>query len=137
MRKTLSLLALLCAPSWADPAVQQADAELNRLIQQGDASAAAPFYAADFVLTTGAGTPKDRARILGEIASPTLKLTRNHTEQVQVRVLGDTAVLTGVLHQAGEWQGKTFDQRVRVTDTWVRQQGRWVLLAGHASLIPS
>lgn len=128
-------LPLLLGSAQADPAVAEADAQLNRLIMAGDSQAAAPFYAPDFVLTASNGSQKDRARMLLEIGTPALHFQRNHTEQVQVRVLGDTAVLTGVLHQIGSWQGKSFDYRFNVTDTWVRQGGRWVLLAGHASLI--
>jgi hypothetical protein len=48
----------------------------------------------------------------------------------------DTAVLTGILHQRGTYDGKPFDVRLRVTDTWVRVGGEWKILAGHASVIP-
>lgn len=137
-RRLISLSLLLALGSaQADPAVAEADAELNRLIMTGDAQAIAPYYAENFVLTASNGSQKDRTRMLAEVGSPALRFSRNLTEQVQVRVLGDTAVLTGVLHQIGSWQGHPFDFRFRVTDTWVRQGGRWVLLAGHASLIKS
>ena len=133
MKLSALLLALFgSAAAAADPAVIAADAQLNQLIQQGAVDAAAAYYAPEFILTTGSGAPKDRARMLLEIGSPSLRLSRNVTEQVQVRVLGDTAVLTGVLHQIGAWQGQAFDVRLQVTDTWVRQGGRWLLLAGHA-----
>lgn len=134
---SLSLAARAVQAEPADPAVAEADAQLNRLIMAGDAQAIEPFYATEFVLTASDGSRKDRARMLSEVASPALHFSRNQTEQVQVRVLGNTAVLTGVLHQTGSWQGKPFDYRFLVTDTWVRQGDRWVLLAGHASLIPS
>ena len=139
MSTFLSLLSLTLATgaAQADPAVAEADAQLNRLIMAGDAQAIAPYYAADFVLTASNGSRKDRTRMLMEVGSPALRFSRNQTDQVQVRVLGDTAVLTGVLHQIGSWQGKPFDYRFLVTDTWVRQGARWVLLAGHASLIPA
>jgi ketosteroid isomerase-like protein len=59
----------------------------------------------------------------------------NETSDVVVRVREDTAVLTGVLHQRGTFDGWPFDVRLRVTDTWVRTRGQWRILAGHASVL--
>lgn len=125
---------LLLAAENAETLVARADSELNKLIQSKNVHAAAPFYAKDFVLQAGGGARKDKTQMLFEIGSPDLHLNRNETLEVHVRILGATAVLTGLLHQAGSWQGKNFDSRLRVTDTWVLQGERWVLLAGHASL---
>lgn len=121
--------------SLKDDEVAQADSRLNDFIRAGDAQSAADLYALQFVLTSGSGARKDRARMLMEIGSPELRLTRNETEDVQIHREGCAAVLTGVLHQVGSWQGRAFDVRLRVTDTWVFSRGRWVLLAGHASVI--
>jgi len=126
--------SILMAAQDAATLVARADADLNSLIQAKNVNEAAPFYAQDFVLQAGGGARKDKTRMLFEIGAPELHLSRNETVDVEVRILGDTAVLTGLLHQAGSWQGKNFDSRMRVTDTWVRQGDRWILLAGHASL---
>jgi ketosteroid isomerase-like protein len=115
--------------------VKEADETLNKLILKNDASSAATFYFDDFVLTTGAGKQKTKAEILSEIASTELKLSANITDNVVVRVVGHTAVLTGILHQQGSYKEKSFDVMLRVTDTWVKTETGWKILAGHASLI--
>lgn len=49
-------------------------------------------------------------------------------EDAEVVIVGNTAVLTAVA--VDEVAGGTF--RMRLTLTWVRRSGEWLLLAGHA-----
>lgn len=141
--KILTLLALilmvpvaLSQDRAAETQVVQADVQLNEAIKQNEAAKAAAFYADDFVLTTSAGKQKLKSDLLGEIGSPDLKLEINETENVKVRVLSSTAVLTGRLHQKGVYKGQAFDVFVLVTDTWVKTATGWKLFAGHATLLP-
>jgi hypothetical protein len=117
----------------ASLAVQRRDRELNALIIEHNANAAKDYYDSKFVLTTSAGTEKSKADMLREIAMPGLTIEVNETTDVLVRIRASTAVLTGVLHQRGELNGKKFDVRLRVTDTWHLRNGKWILLAGHAT----
>ncbi|HKQ12831.1 MAG TPA: nuclear transport factor 2 family protein [Steroidobacteraceae bacterium] len=138
---TLLSLILSATPALSqelDPATQviQADVQLNASIKNNEAAKAAAFYAEDFILTTSAGKTKSKSDLLAEIGSPELKLEVNETENVKVRVLNATAVLTGKLHQQGSYQGRAFDVFVLVTDTWVKTDSGWKLLAGHATLLP-
>jgi ketosteroid isomerase-like protein len=115
--------------------VKHADENLNKLILKNDASSAVIFYMDDFVLTTSAGKQKSKTDILTEIGSTDLKLSANITENVEVRIAGQTAVLTGTLHQQGSYKEKSFDVMLRVTDTWVKTETGWKILAGHASFV--
>ena len=112
--------------------VQDADARLNRLIMQNQAAEAAPLYLDDFLLITSNGKTVTKTQIVEQIVSPELKLEVNETSEVRVRVHGTTAVLTGILQQKGSWQGKPFDVKLRVTDTWVKTDDGWRLLSGQA-----
>jgi hypothetical protein len=116
--------------------VKLVDAQLNILISKNASTAAAPFYAESFLLTTSSGKVKLKADLIKEIGSPDLSLAINETTEVNVRVLGSTAVLTGVLHQKGSYKGTNFDVKLLVTDTWVHTETGWKLLAGHASSFP-
>ena len=116
--------------------VVQADVQLNESIKHNEAAKAAAFYAEDFILTTSSGKTKVKGDLLGEIGSPDLKLEVNETENAKVRVLNATAVLTGKLHQKGSYKGQPFDVFLLVTDTWVKTDSGWKLLAGHATVLP-
>ena len=141
--KFIALLAFILAAPAALPQdrnqeaqVVQADVRLNELIKQNEAAKAAAFYAEDFILTTSSGKSKIKSEMLAQIGSPELKLEVNETDNVRVRVLSSTAVLTGRLHQKGSYRGQTFDLFLLVTDTWVKTEAGWKLLAGHATLLP-
>jgi ketosteroid isomerase-like protein len=116
--------------------VMKADKELNLMIMQHDASKAATFYADEFVLTTSSGNVKLKKDMLADIASANLVLEINETTGVTVRVIENTAVLTGILHQKGIYNNKPFDVKLNVTDTWVKTGKHWKILAGHATLLP-
>jgi ketosteroid isomerase-like protein len=56
-------------------------------------------------------------------------------DEVRVRVYGDAAVATGRQTQQGAFQGHDIAGQFRVTQVFVRQQGRWLLAALHLSPI--
>jgi ketosteroid isomerase-like protein len=74
-----------------------------------------------------------------EIAS--LRTDRTAVESLElsdlnVRVEGDVALVTGVNRIRGrDEQGRPMDRRVRFTDTFVRRDGRWLVLATQGTRI--
>jgi hypothetical protein len=114
----------------------QADKELNDFIKKNEVTKAEAFYAKDFILTTSSGKIKTKSDMLYEIGLSDLRLEVNETENVKIRVLNSTAVLTGKLHQKGNYKGQAFDHFLLVTDTWVKTETGWKLLSGHATLLP-
>lgn len=136
----LLLFSLVAIAAHAEPtlnsesrAVLDRDRELNALIIKRDADTAKQYYDTEFMLTTSSGKMKSKQDMLNDISMPGLTMEVNETTDVFIRVRKDTAVLTGILHQRGILNGKAFDVRLRVTDTWYLTQGKWVILAGHAS----
>jgi ketosteroid isomerase-like protein len=141
MLRTLAGLAAAAAtshcalqPVSAADTVIALDTRLNRSILAHDVASAAALYDDDFLLTVSGGGFKRKADMLADIGNPAVALSVCDTTDVKVRVRGGTAVLTGTLQQAGTVNGRAFDVRLHVTDTWVHVDGRWLLLAGHASL---
>jgi hypothetical protein len=109
---------------------------LDSLIIQHNAKDAHKYYAPSFVLTTSSGKKKSKEDMLQDIGNDKIQWELNQTSQVEVRIIDNTAVLTGLLHQKGKFQGKDFDNQVLVTDTWVLKDSQWLLLSGHATLLP-
>lgn len=109
------------------------DRQLNRAIMAHDVAVASALYDDDFVLTVSGGGTKRKADMLSDIANDQVALVVCETIDVQVRARGTAAVLTGTLLQAGTVRGRPYNVKLRVTDTWVLQDGRWLLLAAHAS----
>jgi ketosteroid isomerase-like protein len=116
--------------------IKKADIELNQLMLRKDSKRAAAYYSEDFILTTHSGSVKYKQDIVTEISSPELTLIVNETSNVEVRIAGSTAILTGTLHQKGSYRGKFFDKKFQITDTWVETPKGWKILAGHSTLRP-
>jgi hypothetical protein len=115
--------------------VIDADTQLNQFIITHNVSAAAGIYLDDFVLTTSSGSSKSKQDMLGEIGLKDLIFEVNKTTDVTIRLYTNTAVLIGTLHQKGTYKNTPFDNKMLVTDTWLYIDGRWKLLAGHATVI--
>jgi ketosteroid isomerase-like protein len=110
--------------------------DLNRAIAQRDARRVSELLSDDWMLVTGSGKVKTKADVLTEIAEPELEFQDNESRDVLVRMWGDTAVLTGVLHQRYRLRGAVQDVTLRYTDTWTRVGDTWRQVSGHASRLP-
>jgi ketosteroid isomerase-like protein len=77
-----------------------------------------------------------KAQELADILSGEMKTEAATIDEARVRVRGDAAVVTGRATLKGVWHGQDFSGSYRVTATWVKEEGRWQLLAEHASRIP-
>ncbi len=78
-----------------------------------------------------------RADDIGEAKKNDPKYEIFENYDMKVRVHGDTAVVTGKTHTKGVSGGKPFDFQFQFTDTFVKDGGRWRLLAGHVSKLPA
>lgn len=64
----------------------------------------------------------------------------NHIEsmtvdEVEARVFGDAAVVTGRTRVGGSQSGGRYDVTLRFTDVFVRRDGQWQAVASHATLL--
>ena len=82
--------------------------------------------------TTHSGDVFDRERYIHANTSGTLRWHGQRLEDVDITVIGDTAVLTAVVVDDVEDAGEPRTNRLRLTQTWSRVGGAWVCLSGHA-----
>ncbi|WP_412068796.1 nuclear transport factor 2 family protein [Rubrivirga sp. IMCC43871] len=116
-------------PADAEAALAAAERAWLDAYDTNDRAAMADALADGFTITFPDGTVQTRDDVIGGLApAPTAAEGPTHyTEGRQIRVLGDTAILTGVYVGAG---GET---RMRYTDTWMWLDGRWHVVASHLS----
>lgn len=107
------------------------EAQVNR-----DSSALARMIGDKFVNTEWDGEVSERGQFLADIADPRFKPSGLTIQNVKVILYGDTAVVTGVYHAKGTYQGKAYDHMGRFTDTWVSvDNDNWQCVASHTSLL--
>ena len=106
------------------------EAQVNR-----DSAALDALVSSRFVNTEWDGEISDKQRFLADIRDPRFKPSQATVQDMKINFFGDTAVVTGVYHTQGTYQGKPYDHIGRFTDTWVLDQGKWQCVASHTSLL--
>ena len=129
-----ALLATVSRASASAADVLSAEVLLNNAILAHDAATAGQYLTGDYTLTLASGKVLDRAALLAMIADRSVTLTTNRSHDEHVRMYGDaTAIVTGIVEEAGTQNGTAFDIQLPFTDTWVLENGTWLQAAGHAS----
>jgi uncharacterized protein (TIGR02246 family) len=141
------LLVASCGTSSARQAppstLSKAEAEVRRLerqwldaYEQNDADAMERIVADDFTITFPNGAMQTKLQIMSMVKSPRRPgqpRMKFYTEGVQSRVYGDTVILLGRVVTEYERDGKPAKEQSRYTDTYVRRNGRWQVVASHLS----
>jgi ketosteroid isomerase-like protein len=116
--------------------IRQLDSERIQAQIGADAVALDRIYADDFIGVGPSGTVRTKPQVLSDFTSGTLKFQSITTDDVQVRIYENTAVETGLSTMIGQDKGKTVPRDTRFTRVWVKQHGRWHLVANHYSVRP-
>lgn len=106
------------------------EAQVNR-----DSAALDALVSSRFVNTEYDGDVSNKQKFLADIKDPLFKPTLANIQDIKMNFFGDTAVVTGIYHTRGTYQGKPFDHVGRFTDTWVFDMGKWQCVASHTSLL--
>ena len=93
------------------------------------------IYADDFIGIGPSGTVRTKPQVLADFTSHELTFQSITTDEVRIRVYGNTAVETGRSTMVGQDKGKVVPRDNRFTRVWVRRQGRWRLVANHYSTL--
>ena len=116
-----------------DQVIRQVDYERIQAQIGADAAALDRIYANDFIGIGPSGTVRTKAQVIADFTSGDLKFQAITTDDVQVRVYGNTAVETGRSTMIGQDKGKAVPHDNRFTRVWIKQQGRWQLVSNHYS----
>jgi ketosteroid isomerase-like protein len=106
------------------------DAQVHR-----DAHALQALIADRFVNTEYDGEVSERDKFLADIKDPEFKPSVMNIRDVKVNVFRDTAVVTGIYHAKGTYASKPYEHTGRFTDTWIFEDGKWLCVASHTSLL--
>jgi ketosteroid isomerase-like protein len=107
------------------------EAQVNR-----DANALARMIGDKFVNTEWDGEVSERGQFLADIADPRFKPIGLTIQNLKVILYNNTAVVTGIYHAKGTYQGKAYDHMGPFTDTWVSvDNDNWQCVASHTSLL--
>jgi len=121
--------------SKAEQEVVKVSDEIIEALGRTDIAALDRIYADDYILTQSFGLTS-KAQLMDLLKSGRVKYTYASNKDFSVRVYGDTAVTTGILTLKGQNPNGDFTSNTRYIGVWVKQQGRWRLVAAQLTDIP-
>ena len=113
--------------------IKQLDHERIQAQIGSDAAALERIYAPDFIGVGPSGTVRTKPQVISDFTSGKLKFKTITTDEVLVRIYGNTALETGLSTMNGQDRGKAVPRDNRFTRVWVKQQGHWRLVLNHYS----
>jgi ketosteroid isomerase-like protein len=105
----------------------------DRAMVTNDADAIGRYMADDWTIIGTDGGMCDKATFLGLVKSGVLTHDVMESEDLSVRVYGDTAVVIARGVSGGKYQGRPFREVERVSCVFVRQHGSWRCVLTHLS----
>jgi ketosteroid isomerase-like protein len=146
-RGLLASVLLLCVAAgvtWVSAATANADVErLTKLSNDWDAAIVAKREAAvagnmaeDFRIIDGYGNVDGKAAFVRDIMDPKLVIDPYTVEDFEVRIYGDTALLSGRTLMTGKHDGKPFTSNYRYIDIYVRKNGVWKIVSVQITALP-
>jgi ketosteroid isomerase-like protein len=137
----MAAISMLSAELWAQSvgpkSVSSDAAEQIRVLEKAfdeaivrrDVSALDRMTSDDFTLISLNGELHAKAEVLKYFATHASEYEYRKTDNLRIRIYGDAAVVIGRTIQTIQENGKDHSDAYRFTRVYVRQEGRWLLVA--------
>jgi ketosteroid isomerase-like protein len=134
---TVSVCASLSAqnkPDSPSSKILAAEDKWNAAYKRGDMVTMESLLAEDFIITLEDGSTLSKPGYIAHNGDSTLHIENTEMTDLNVRMHGNTAVVTGAYHEKGTSRNKPYEYRDRFTDVWMNIGGRWQVVASHYSI---
>jgi ketosteroid isomerase-like protein len=127
-------LVLAAATQMADDEqfLKDTEQQLARAWSQHDRAFIENLLAPEWSVTQADGTMLTRRTVL-ETFFNAVEFDSNVIDDVTVALFGDTAIVRGRTVVSAKLNGAPVNARIRFTDVFLKRNGRWQVIASHAS----
>lgn len=101
--------------------------------KQRQIATVASLLADDYVITVEDGTTYGKVGFISYNAG-SLRVDVAEASDLRIHMHDSVAVVTAAYHERGVLAGKPYDYHDRLTDVWMKIDGKWQLIASHYSL---
>jgi ketosteroid isomerase-like protein len=131
-------LLFLAAPSPAElpPDLARAVKDCDAAQLSNDVAALAGLVADDFLLVNSDSSLQDKKSFLGDFQRPGFRIDPLVVEQPMQKVLGDAAIVGGLLHLGWTQDGKHETRLLRIAWVWRKREGRWQATYAQLTRVP-
>jgi ketosteroid isomerase-like protein len=115
----------------------KASQEFDAAQIKGDRAVLQRILGDELFLIAGSGKIESKADFIRDFTAPGFKLDPFTILEPVHKVMGDTAILGGVVDFKGTDGGKPFSVRLRFSDIWQKREGRWQVVYIQVTYLPT
>jgi ketosteroid isomerase-like protein len=119
----------------AEEEVRHVESEWGDAFEHHDLATLDRLMADEYFLTDPLGVVRSKAETLAAIQRKEVLFQSTNSEGVNVRVNGDTAVVTGRSTFRGRYKGWSMAGQYQYTDVLVKRSGCWKAVASHITAL--
>lgn len=129
----------------ASAGAQLSDGDVLRFLERDwaaadvarDASWIEKNYHDDFVgISSRTGKFNSKADDIADVKTSKNTITSAKVSDLDVRMAGDVAIITGTYHSTGkDEKGADFSRHIAYTDVWKKQNGRWLVWSSQGTTV--
>ncbi len=139
MIKKLAVAMALCTVAFAaegEDDIRKAEAAWAAAVKAADQTKLNQMLGDGLVYTHSTGIVDTKSEYLSKMKLGTQKYTSVEASGMGVHMYKDTAVVNATARMTGTTKDVPFDNKLLYTHVWVKQGGRWVLVAHQTTKIP-
>ncbi|HKY30791.1 MAG TPA: nuclear transport factor 2 family protein [Pyrinomonadaceae bacterium] len=111
--------------------IREIEIEWGHAFERRDIATLDRLMADDYILTDPLGNVRSKAESLAAIQANEVRFESSESDNVNVWITGDTAVVTGRSTFRGRYKGWSMAGYYQYTDVLVRRRGSWRAVGSH------
>jgi ketosteroid isomerase-like protein len=116
--------------------VKQAEQKWIAAVKSKDKAAMEEILAKELVYTHSTGLVEDKGQYIQAVTSGNQKYDSIEYESPAIQTYGSAAVVATKVVMTGSTKGQPFNNRLRLLHVWVKQGGKWMLVAHQTTRLP-
>jgi len=130
-----NLVLLNSATNTEEDEVRRVEIEWGDAFERLDFATLERLMADDYILTDPLGNVRGREETLAALATNEARFDSTKSDNVHVRINGDTAIVTGRSTFKGRYKGWSMAGRYQYTDVLVKRNGSWQAVSSHITAL--
>lgn len=115
--------------------VRQVEWEWGVAFERKDLATLDRLMADEYILTDPLGNVRSKAESLAALTTNEVNFESTESDDVKVRINGDTAVVTGRSRFRGRYKGWSMSGQYQYTDVLVKRRGVWKAVGSHITAL--
>ena len=119
----------------AEQEIRKLQQEYDQAVLKQDASAYDRLFADDYTVTQAGGKVYNKAEMIAMAKAGDTKMEIGRTDDLKIRVYGNTALATCRWTEKSTTKGVPFDGVQLYTTVWVKSNGKWQIVSDQGTLV--